>query len=1289
MKLSLLKRLLSAALALVLLISLLPAAALYADAKTVVYTLDPGDLATFHKGSKSDGEPMKAGTDGYFTIFFSATAQVQMNDKDFSDGFTSRNRIHYSAPSEFGDTVKNAIRIKTYGPATVKVWWGCGDKGRQIAIFDENGAVVTQTTDALAKNELCISELTIDAAGTYFIGNVEGNNYHYKIEVTETEVPDSLPDRAAWSKVSLPKIRSAADDGAGSIAVTVDAKVGYNGGDELVVTMYDQNGKKLDYRISVLEKDRHVLTFTPAVSGSYTFEAVLKRFGEEDKVAKKSVTAKFLYPLAVPVITSATSAGGGKVNVVWEAVHEAEQYEILCDGVVVGTTSETEFTAEGLTIDQKYQFSVRVVRGKEALESEAIGATAFAEARQVWGFTAYGPSTNADNNGYVGNLNEDGKVTVYSEGGKGKIVPASVDGVAFYYTAVPTEYNFTLRAKVTVDSWSYSNGQEGFGLMVADRLGPNGDSANFWNNQYMAAATKIEYRYDPDTETVNDLDGKGTKYSMKLGLGTIAKTGVTEFNLRLLESNDTDAINRHFRSQITSLEGAAGYWGKDAGTYNIIGNYTNEVTGSIEHELLTEFILEIQKNNTGYFISYYDADGTLISRKKYYEPDALNQLDPDFVYAGFFAARNARVTFSDVQMSTILASEDAPAEEKPVIRIEPTVTLLSPTVTTKLDYPLSVDTNVSGKLTILVEREVVAEDVAVTGGVRYTSQIQLKDYGKNHIQIRFTPDAEQDLGEDTVLASTGTAYADSDVICNKGFYHRKTIYVSPEGLPNGAGTKEYPLDIQTAVDNAVAGQCIVLLEGHYKLKHTVRIQRGMDGTADAPIRMIADPEAATRPVLDFQGECAGIVHGGNYWYFYGFDVTNSQDGQKGFQISGSYNTLDQIHTYNNGNTGVQISRYSGTDLPSQWPSYNRILNCTSYNNADTGYEDADGFACKLTSGEGNVFDGCVAYNNADDGWDLYAKVETGSIGAVTIRNCVAYQNGYVVENGVLVEAGNGNGFKMGGESLSGKHILENSFAFFNKAKGIDSNSCPDILVKNCTSYNNGSHNVALYTNNAANTDFHATGILSFKDSAVTGEGALEKGESLKPKGSQDAANMENSTTYYWNGAFSCNASGAKLSADMFASLQFKGVIRNADGTINLQGFLAKSATAPADAGAADAGTPSPANTALEQDLPHTYSESWHTKDDMFHWHECECGDKGDFAEHDLVWVIELKPTPETTGKKHRECTVCGYQQYTIVTYYGEEDESEETFNYLSLIPIAAAVAIAIGGVFLALRKKKS
>lgn len=54
-----------------------------------------------------------------------------------------------------------------------------------------------------------------------------------------------------------------------------------------------------------------------------------------------------------------------------------------------------------------------------------------------------------------------------------------------------------------------------------------------------------------------------------------------------------------------------------------------------------------------------------------------------------------------------------------------------------------------------------------------------------------------------------------------------------------------------------------------------------NGTADEMIYMIADKNATERPVFDFQKKCAGMILAGNYWYFQGFDVTNSADATKG------------------------------------------------------------------------------------------------------------------------------------------------------------------------------------------------------------------------------------------------------------------------------------------------------------------------------------------------------------------------------------------------------------------------
>ena len=375
------------------------------------------------------------------------------------------------------------------------------------------------------------------------------------------------------------------------------------------------------------------------------------------------------------------------------------------------------------------------------------------------------------------------------------------------------------------------------------------------------------------------------------------------------------------------------------------------------------------------------------------------------------------------------------------------------------------------------------------------------------------------------------------------------------GKTSGLGTIDKPLNLGTAVKYVRPGQTIILAEGTYNFVEPLRIPHGIDGTAEAPIRMVA--AEGTRPVLDFKGVGAGIIHGGDHWYFKGFDVTGAANGQKGFQVSGHYNTLENINTYYNGNTGIQISRYAGSDPVSEWPSHNLILNCTSWGNADAGYEDADGFAAKLTCGEGNVFDGCVAYNNADDGFDLYAKLETGPIGKVIIRNSVAYRNG-ILEDGTV--GGNGNGFKMGGSNIYGGHELINSYAFFNRSKGIDSNSCPDIAVEDCVSYNNGRYNVAFYTNVEQDTAFRATGVISFKDDTIEGGDPSEGDQSLvgdefKPKGTQDMAAFQNDSCYYWDGLHSTNAAGDTITAEDFVSLEFKGVQRREDGSIDLQGFL--------------------------------------------------------------------------------------------------------------------------------------
>lgn len=1124
------------------------------------YVLDAAELATFGADTKKDGDEETAGTDKYFTIHYSAGTKVEAKEKEFTDGYKSVNRINFAGAVK---KTQNSISFTTTGKAKVKVYWGAADANREMAIINDSGKTIAVTEVKPAKDQLCCWEVTLDDAGTYYLGGSEKKNYIFRVEVTEGEQEEI--SRADWSTVDAPEITEVKQSGE-KIDITVKAVVGNDGADKIVVTLQNEENTEVGNVTSSAKKDKHTVSITPDKSGTYTASVVATREGETDK-AGNNMEVYFSLPLATPVISSATSKGNGAVEVVWSAVKEATGYAVTATAEGENevskavTADETTALLEGLTVGKTYTISVVAVRGENKTNPGTATVTVTAEAQRVWSKSTYGYSTDSKNNGVIGNAN-DGKVAVYSEGGKGKIVPGSTDGLTFYYTAIdPETENFTLTADIHVDSWTLSNGQEGFGMMAADAVGSNGDGTAFWNNTYQAIATKVEYYWDGEDVTT---DSSANKISMKLGLGAISRLGVTADDVAAIK-NGTITMPAGYVSETTTLETGAAT--KGPGTYNLVGNWNKkaEPTGNLENPL-TDFRLQIQRNNTGYYLRYLDKDNKVIKEVRYYdlERTSLTQIDKDNIYVGFFASRNARITVSNIDLKTITPADDEKAEEREIQYVYPINTIESPAFSNSADYNLVYYGNADGTLVVKDEngKEVLNKEFKAL--TKETVALKLNN-GKNAFTINFIPDKEYKPGEFKLMTSYDPVTINHTVEYKT--VENNNIYVSPNGKSNAAGTKDAPMDIYTAVKIAAPGQKILIKEGTYNLSSTVKVERGINGTADAMIYMIADPEAGSRPVFDFGGKCAGMILAGDYWYFQGFDVTRSADAQKGIQVSGNHNILDRIKAYKNGNTGIQISRYLGTDQFNQWPAHNTILNCSSYLNADKGYEDADGFAAKLTVGQGNVFDGCIAAYNADDGWDLFAKVQSGSIGVVTIQNCVAFKNGYILdENGREINAGNGNGFKMGGDSMPGAHVLKNSVAFANKAKGIDSNSCPDIKVYSSTTFDNESYNVAFYTNTAVNTAFAADGILSYKVSNKVAE-------QFKLLGTQNAADVKGATNYYFDGSKSVNNNGKEATASWFKSLDTAsalkdgGITRNADGTINMNGFLELTDEVPEGVGA--------------------------------------------------------------------------------------------------------------------------
>jgi hypothetical protein len=286
------------------------------------------------------------------------------------------------------------------------------------------------------------------------------------------------------------------------------------------------------------------------------------------------------------------------------------------------------------------------------------------------------------------------------------------------------------------------------------------------------------------------------------------------------------------------------------------------------------------------------------------------------------------------------------------------------------------------------------------------------------------------------------------------------LYVAPNGSASAAGTISAPTTLDSAITRVTSGGAIYLRGGTYNYPQTITVQPGNNGTSSARTLMSAYP--GETPVLNFSAQAEdsanrGLQLNGNYWHVYGITVQNA--GDNGIFVGGSNNIIERTVTRGNHDTGLQLSRAASTTPQSQWPSNNLVIRAESYDNADSGGENADGFAAKLTVGTGNVFQYDVSHNNIDDGWDLYTKTDTGAIGPVTIEDSLSYHQG-TLTNGTTAGNGDRNGFKLGGDDIAVNHTFLRNIAVGNGHHGITYNDNPGTMtVSNNVSIDNGDSNV--------------------------------------------------------------------------------------------------------------------------------------------------------------------------------------------------------------------------------------
>lgn len=131
-----------------------------------------------------------------------------------------------------------------------------------------------------------------------------------------------------------------------------------------------------------------------------------------------------------------------------------------------------------------------------------------------------------------------------------------------------------------------------------------------------------------------------------------------------------------------------------------------------------------------------------------------------------------------------------------------------------------------------------------------------------------------------------------------------------------------------------------------------------------------------------------------------------------------------------------------------------IINCDAHHcsdpNSSSPYGNADGFQVYTTSGQtGITFEGCRSWSNSDDGWDFFF-----CDAPVTLTGCIAFSNGFRADGTTI--GGDGAGFKIGGASHNGAHVLTGCLSFRNAGAGYSSNdNTGAISITNCSAIENG------------------------------------------------------------------------------------------------------------------------------------------------------------------------------------------------------------------------------------------
>ena len=930
-----------------------------------------------------------------------------------------------------------------------------------------------------------------------------------------------------------------------------------------------------------------------------------------DKASDVYEVKDFVLGVKMPTITWAENKGNGEVYLDWVNISDAKDYTLTykvkgsdeSTAVKIDGITEGDYTVKNLTVGSTYVFSVVANRADgycSAVSEKELSVTA--DTQKNWYVSTVGSAqetkatiTEADGNAQVINIangdtastkvatveakditNTTGSMEIQAKA-TGKISDDE-DGFSYYYTKVnPEKENFELTATFTVTDASLTpDNQTGFGVVVADTLGVNNWGTPSYVHKYFNYFSSMMYSSKSNAPTMRYITGYTSA-------DTSNKDGV-------------DRVNNNVKF--------------------------NQLTGTDMFKVGAEYTFTVRKTNDGYEAVATTENGT--QTQKLTANDFTSVQEDGTVVVGVMVARKIGVKITDIKFTTS-QSKGLATSEVVEDKVTPSIRVYSSNTCGAGEYEYTVVPNCAGtlKVTGSADGKAISKEVTADEAVRIPVAVNV---GSNTIKAEFEPAAAANI------TSTTTVTSETNVTRKVYGEAGQTIIVTPDGKTTGDGTEESPLDINTAVSYAQPGQTILMKNGVYD--KWITINRSVCGTADKPINLVAE-SISTDGTDGVVLSGAGLTVIGSYWHVYGLYVKDSSG--VGIQVSGNYNTIDMCTVNHAANSGIQISRNGGADnyagiQGKLWPTGNLIKNCESFDNCDAGRNDADGFAAKLTCGEGNRFYGCISHNNIDDGWDLYAKSVSGTIGSVTIENCVAYNNGWLTTDDVTAAGynyGEGNGFKLGGGYLKGGHKLINCVSFGNHAKGITSNSCPDISITRCTAYNNGnadSYSVGLNTMDSMLKEWKVSGLISMSKADLTAKADLIP------------FSQHGDDNYIYNGSESYNNLGQKATDEWFESVDTTiRPSRNANGTIDMHNLLViKSGVLSDNVGAR---------------LDTTSEEAISVKPQA-----------GEVVSHVFEWTTTKEATCTEKGEKHGTCTICGHEETREIEALGHEFANEFTVD---------------------------